>query len=145
MDKCWNGKGGTTTVIRNPNGSVSSQLLWNLGAILHVGHADCAKHKIWKVVQDLSLRLCARSELKKELELELEQLLLLLAAAGTDKTKLQQTHHYFHRVKQMSAEIAILGGAAYQLCTHHHHHHHLINVSVRIMIDCWDHKVVGAP
>jgi len=40
---------------------------------------------------------CARSELKKELEMELEQLLLLLllAAAGTDKTKLQQTQHYF--------------------------------------------------
>jgi hypothetical protein len=83
-----------------------------------VGQEGLCKAQNLKVVQDLSLRLCARSELKKELE---QLLLLLLAQTKQSCNK----HTLFHRVKQMAAEIAILGGAVYQLCTHH-----LINISV---------------
>ncbi len=94
-----------------------------------------------KVVQRSIFKVvCAKSELKKELELEEELLLLLVAQTKQSCNK----HTLFHRVKQMAAEIAILGGAAYQqLCTHH-----LIHQCFScIMIDCWDHKVVvvGAP
>ncbi len=136
-DRCWNGKGGTTVIRKPMEVSHPSQLLWNLGAILHVGHADCAKHKIWRLCKDLSLRLCVQN-------LNLRRSWSWSCCCCWHRQNRAATNtHYFIESNRWQLKIAILGGAVYQqLCTHH-----LIHQCFScIMIDCWDHKVVvGAP